>query len=228
MYWLLCRMQHVLHDAAREYQCRGGQDATRGAIWRVERRASRHRPMATGSGTMRSRCTAPCEHSGSDDDRGANHGWQEPERQRREPVPQGQVWAVVHVEGCEHGDVANAHTKYVRSIAGPVVATVHVSDRRCCERHSADDQQVVVLPPPHDRQGCRGEEYDCDRAVEPSASPDVPRAALSRQGCDCSRYHGGKATHDVNSQERQENRGDGAHLVAENAGREEHLPGLPG
>jgi hypothetical protein len=132
------------------------------------------------------------------------------------------VRAVVNVERGEHNDIAGAHADDVAGVTGSVPAPVEESDRGRREGHSADDEQVVVLPPAHDRQRRGGAEDDGDRAVEPASCSDVARTSLARQcGADAG-YHGSQAGDDVHRQEGQEDRRGGAHLVAEDAGGDDH------
>src|SRR5207302_7473594 len=100
---------------------------------------------------------------------------------------------------------------------GTVVAAVLVAGGRRGEGYGADDEQVVVLPPAHDRQGGRGGRDNGDCPVEPAPGPDVPWATFVRQGGDSAGKHGRQPGHDVQGQEGEEGGGGRAHLIAQDA-----------
>ena len=152
---------------------------------------------------------------GPGDDRRADRRGEQPERDRGQPVPEGQVRPVVHVEGGEHGHVGDAHAGDVAGVARPAAAPVLVADRGGGERGRADDEQVVVLPPPEGGQAGGGAEDDADGQAEPAAGQDVQPAALACQCRGRAGDHGGESGEHVDREEGQEHRSGRAHLVAE-------------
>ena len=80
---------------------------------------------------------------------GADGRGKQPERKGRQAVPQRQVRAIVDVERGEHGHVGDAHSGDVAGVTGTMAAAMQVADGRGGERHRADDEQVVILPPAH-------------------------------------------------------------------------------
>src|ERR1035441_4449915 len=133
--------------------------------------------VLTGPGPVEG---APGGQDGTDDDRRSDDRGQEPERELRQAVPQRQVGTVVDIERGEHGDAGDAHPNDVTGVPRPVAPAVPVADGRGGERHGADDEQVVILPPAQRGQDRRGGEDHGDRPVEPAARPDVTLAALAR------------------------------------------------
>jgi hypothetical protein len=92
----------------------------------------------------------------------------------------------------------------VPGITGPVAAPVLIADGRGGERHHADDEQVVVLPPAHDSQDRGGGEHQADGPVVRTARPAVPWTALAGQRGGGPSGDRGQPREDVDRQHSQE------------------------
>src|ERR1035437_4366560 len=150
---------------------------------------------------------------GTRGERRGDEGGQDPVGGGGQPVPQGQVLAVVHVERGGQDDVGAGHGEDVGGVAGPAAPQAGVGPPPVvaagggqCESERAEQEQVVVAGRPQRGHRGRGGEHDGDRPVVHGSGAGVPAAALGRGGGQRAGDHGGEPGHHVHGEDRQEQR----------------------
>src|SRR5215510_4441978 len=108
------------------------------------------------------------------------------------------MWTVIHVEGGEEKDVRKAHPRHVDARpANPELASRRAPDESRRERQNAEDEEVNVVRPAHNRKKGHRPEDDHEAPVIDRSGGRMSANSLRAEHGDHARDEADKAGRDV-------------------------------
>lgn len=155
-----------------------------------------------------------------DEDRRAYERRQNPKGERRQFAPQRQIWPVIHIKGCNHQDVGHGHSAHVDTRPKlPKLSPRRPADRRGDERQKPQNEQVIVLAPPREREDRHRDENDSERQIIDRSGLGMTARLLPAQHRDSTGCDRCRAGHYMHGNKRQKERSIRRKRNAANDGR---------